>query len=67
VPSGWFFTLLGLILLGMGMFAPEYRAELSAANVNLYSGGPMLVFGIFLLLMARRATRSKPPSSRPAL
>ena len=58
VPSGWFFTLLGLILLGMGIFAPETHAELSDANVNLYSGAPMLVFGLFLLLMARRATRS---------
>jgi hypothetical protein len=57
VPSGWFFTLLGAILLGMGLFAPETRAELTDANVNLYSGAAMLVFGLFLLLMAWRATR----------
>jgi hypothetical protein len=39
VPSGWFFTLLGLILLGMGVFAPDTRAApLTTENVNLYSG-----------------------------
>jgi ABC-type antimicrobial peptide transport system permease subunit len=57
VPSGWFFTVLGLILLGMGIFAPETRAALSDANVNLYSGVAMLVFGLFMLLMAWRASR----------
>ena len=57
VPSGWFFTVLGLILLGMGIFAPDTRAALSDANVNLYSGIPMLVFGLFMLLMAWRSSR----------
>jgi uncharacterized membrane protein HdeD (DUF308 family) len=57
VPSGWFFTVLGLILLGMGVFAPETRAALSDANVNLYSGLSMLVFGLFMLVMAWRASR----------
>jgi uncharacterized membrane protein HdeD (DUF308 family) len=58
VPSGWFFTLLGVILLGMGVFAPDTRAALTDANVNLYSGIAMLVFGLFLLAMAFRASRS---------
>ena len=57
VPSGWFFTVLGLILLGMGLFAPETRAALSDANVNLYSGLSMLVFGLIMLLLAWRASR----------
>jgi len=60
VPSGWFFTLVGLILIGMGVFAPETRANLTTANVNLYSGISMLVFGLFLLMLAWRATRSNP-------
>jgi hypothetical protein len=59
VPSGWFFTLLGAILVAMGIFAPETRAELTDANVNLYSGAGMLVFGLFLLVMAWRATRTR--------
>lgn len=58
VPSGWFFTLLGLILLGMGILAPETRAALTTVNINLYAGVVMLVFGLFMLLLARRATRS---------
>jgi hypothetical protein len=57
VPSGWFFTVLGLILLGMGIFAPDTRAALTDANVNLYSGLGMLVFGLFMLSMAWRASR----------
>ena len=57
VPSGWFFTVLGLILLGMGIFAPDTRAALSSANVNLYCGLAMLIFGLFMLLMAWRASR----------
>ena len=55
VPSGWFFTLLGAILAGMGLFAPEARAALTDVNINLYSGIAMLVFGLFLLVMARLA------------
>lgn len=60
VPSGWFFTLVGLILIGWGLYAPDVRAALTDTNVNLYSGISMLVFGIFLLLLAWRATRSNP-------
>jgi hypothetical protein len=55
LPSGLFFTLLGLILVGMGVFAPETRAALTEANVNLYAGLGMLAFGAFLLIMAKRA------------
>ncbi|MGA2273727.1 MAG: hypothetical protein ABSH00_09235 [Bryobacteraceae bacterium] len=55
VPSGWFFTLLGVILVGMGLIAPDARAALTDVNINLYSGIAMLVFGLFLLLMARLA------------
>ena len=53
LPSGLFFTLIGLILVGMGVFAPETRAALTDANVNLYSGLAMLAFGIFLLILAK--------------
>ena len=59
VPSGAFFTVLGIILTGMGIVAPDMRAPLTDVNVNLYSGLSMLGFGAFLLLMARRASRKK--------
>jgi len=65
VPSVCFFTLVGLILIGMGVFAPHaYAAPLTTENVNLYSGACMLAFGIFMLLMAWRATRQG-TGSRP--
>ncbi|HEY1242583.1 MAG TPA: hypothetical protein VGF16_18605 [Bryobacteraceae bacterium] len=54
-PSGYFFTLLGLILSLVGLVAPDTRAPLTEVNVNLYSGIAMLVFGLVLLLLARRA------------
>ena len=54
-PSGYFFTLLGLILSVMGLIAPATRAPLTDVNVNLYAGLAMLIFGLVLLLLARRA------------
>jgi len=59
VPSGWFFTILGLILTGVGIAEPDMRAPLTDVNINLYSGLGMLAFGAFLLLLARRASHAK--------
>ena len=58
-PIGWFFALIGLIVAGMGIFAPEARATLTAANVNLYCGLFMLAFGAFFVLLAWRAARPR--------
>ena len=55
IPSGLFFTLLGLILTVMGLLSPGVRAPLTDVNVNLYAGIAMLVFGAVLLLLGRRA------------
>jgi hypothetical protein len=57
LPSGLFFAILGVILTGLGVFAPDMRAPLTDIDINLYSGISMLVFGAFLLVMARRAAR----------
>jgi uncharacterized membrane protein HdeD (DUF308 family) len=54
-PSGWFFAILGVILILVGVFMPGYRAPLTDVNVNLYTGISALVFGGFLLWMAHRA------------
>jgi hypothetical protein len=59
VPSGLFFALLGVILAGLGVLAPDMRAPLTEVNVNLYSGLSMLAFGAFLLFMAWRASRKQ--------
>jgi hypothetical protein len=53
-PTGWFFLLLGIILLALGVFEPGLRASLTNANVNLYCSIAMLVFGAVMLLLARR-------------
>jgi len=58
VPTGSFFTLVGIILLLMALIDPSARAALTDANVNLYCGLSMVVFGGFLLLLAWRAART---------
>ena len=50
-----FFTALGVILSALGIFSPGTRAPLTGANVNLYSGIAMLVFGGVMLWLARRS------------
>jgi hypothetical protein len=59
LPSGLFFAILGVILVGLGVLTPDLRAELTDLNINLYSGICMLVFGAFLLFMARRASHKQ--------
>ena len=54
-PSGLFFALLGGILIAVAVLSPGERAPLTEANVNLYTGMFMLVFGGFLLFLARRS------------
>jgi uncharacterized membrane protein HdeD (DUF308 family) len=59
-PIGWFFALTGVLLLAMGLFAPQTRAPLTTVNVNLFCGAFMTLFGAFLLLLAVRAARRRP-------
>ena len=58
IPSGWFFALLGAILLAYGILFPGAHAALTEVNVDLYCGGAMLVFGAILLLLAFRGRQS---------
>lgn len=61
-PIGGLFTVLGAMLAGYGLFASgggRSSDPSSGANVNLWWGLVMLVFGIVLLLMARRAIATK--------
>jgi hypothetical protein len=60
-PIGGLFSLLGLMLAGYGMVAGS-RTSADVApvtNVNLWWGLVMLLFGVFMLVLARRAM-SKP-------
>jgi hypothetical protein len=54
LPAGLFFGAVGLILTVSGLINPTNLAPLTPVNVNLYAGVVMLVFGTFLLVLARR-------------
>lgn len=54
IPIGMFFALVGVILCATGL-AADYRAPLESANVNLYCGASMLIFGAAMLWLARRS------------
>ncbi len=54
IPSGYFFAIVGIVLMGLGILFPDERALLTPLNINLYAGGVMLLFGAILLLLARR-------------
>jgi len=60
-PIGGLFSLLGLMLAGYGMVAGSRTTSDIApvTNVNLWWGLVMLLFGIFMLVLSRRAM-SKP-------
>jgi len=57
IPTGGFFLLAGVILLALGLIDPNARAALTDVNVNLYCGIAMIVFGVFMLLLAFRAAK----------
>ncbi|HUA20325.1 MAG TPA: hypothetical protein VMB25_16370 [Bryobacteraceae bacterium] len=52
IPIGGFFTLVGAILAVTGV-ASGGRARLESANINLYYGVALLVFGCVMLWLAR--------------
>jgi len=52
-PSGIFFSITGVILIGVSFSGPT--APMTEANVDLYAGVVMLAFGAVLLLLARRS------------
>jgi uncharacterized membrane protein len=53
VPTGFYFSIVGVILVAMGVFAPSERAALTDSNVNLYCGLVMLAFGLGMLGLGR--------------
>lgn len=56
VTIGGFFVLVGAIVGGTGLLA-NYRAPLDFANVNLYCGISMLIFGAIMLGLAWHKSR----------
>ena len=58
LPIGMLFTLVGLLLAGYGALsdAATYQRSLGY-NVNLVWGLVLLAFGVFMLVLGRRAPR----------
>ena len=56
-PIGGLFSLLGLMLAGYGLVAGSRTTSDVApvTNVNLWWGVVMLLFGVFMLVLSRRA------------
>ena len=57
LPTGIFFSILGLILLIYASIRPDLRPAMTQVNVNLWSGLSLLIFGGVLLWLSRRAKR----------
>ncbi len=55
-PIGWFFSVIGVIVIAAGLAMAPDRAILTTVNVDLYCGIAMLVFGSVMLWLARRAS-----------
>ena len=67
-PIGGLFTALGLLIGGYGIVTagdPQAYAHLDGLNVNLWWGVVMLVFGLFMLGLARWSRTG--PTTTPAM
>jgi hypothetical protein len=55
-PIGWLFLILGLALTGYGLFGDRsIYGPSQEINVNLWWGLVLAVFGVAMLMAARRA------------
>jgi hypothetical protein len=58
MPLGLMFAIQGALLAGFGVAtasSPIYRQHSLGINVNLWSGLGMVIFGVVMLWLARRA------------
>ena len=58
VPIGTMFTLIGVLLFGYGLaFEHSTIAGAGSSNIDVWWGGLMILFGVAMLGLARRARR----------
>ena len=63
LPIGMLFTLLGLLLAGYGVLSDPAAYQRSLGiNLNLIWGLVLIAFGVFMLLLGRRARSSARPA-----
>jgi uncharacterized membrane protein YidH (DUF202 family) len=58
-PIGLLFSILGVVITAFGLFtrgSEIYRHSLNI-NINLYTGACLIVFGVFMLVMALRGQK----------
>ncbi len=57
LPVGAIFTIYGVLLVVYGVLSGDLEARhmINGLNVNVWSGAGMLVFGVAMLVLARRA------------
>jgi hypothetical protein len=59
-PIGGLFSVLGLMLAAYGALASAANSSREGVNIDLWWGLVMLIFGVALLLLARRAMAGGP-------
>jgi hypothetical protein len=65
LPIGLMFTIDGLLLVGFGLVSdPAIYARSLGANVNLWWGLVLLVFGLGMLALAMRHPKRPPSNER---
>ena len=67
IPIGGLFTIIGVLVAGYGLATggdAAMYARSAGVNLNLVWGAVMLLFGVLMLLAARRSTRAA--GARPA-
>jgi hypothetical protein len=58
LPIGGLFTVLGVILVAYGLMTGSVTAHYDRSlgiNINIWWGAAILLFGLFMMFMARRA------------
>ena len=56
-PIGWLFAILGCLLAIFGMISDRsIYAQSLGININLFWGVILMLFGIVMLVLSRRAT-----------
>jgi len=63
LPIGLMFTLVGVLLVGYGLFSPQeiYDVHSLGINVNLIWGGVLVMFGALMLFSALRGRAAGQP------
>ena len=56
-PLGLLFAMIGALLLGHGLTQGDAAAASEAPYINVWWGGVLLIFGLFVLWLARRGSR----------